>query len=265
MRAPRSLVLRTLTRRARYVTRRPFLRWIGREPETVVRIPPLDTLFVDVIKLIAPQYAHLTTDETSRRFWERDQNASCWTEDDAVGDLFRAMPKPRRVLEIGPGLGRSAAFFRQRYFPDAQFDLFDATGSSTKYELGGQRYEDSFCGNLDLLRRVVDFNGVTKYRVIDAGATKGHLPVPDQPYDLIYSFWAVGFHWSLDHWLDEILATTHDQTLCVFTVPNRFQPSTRVNAMPHVIIESAPCLRTSPTATTYYLAFVPRPAPWFPA
>lgn len=264
-RAPRSIFLRTLIRRARYVARRPLLRWIAREPETVVTIPPLDASFVAALKLIAPQYGDLSTDEASRQFWERDQNGSCWTEDAALGELFRAMPPPRRVLEIGPGLGRSAAFFSRRYFPDAQFDLYDATGSSTKYELEGSRYDDSFCGNLDVLRRVVDFNGLTRYRVIDAGAINGHLPVPDQPYDLIYSFWAVGFHWSLDHWIDEILAAAHDQTLCVFTVPSRYQPSPRIAAMPHLLVDSAPCLRTSPNSTTYYLALVPRGASWFPA
>jgi SAM-dependent methyltransferase len=249
----------------RYVARRPLLPWIAREPETVVRIPPLDDSSVAAIKLIAPQYSDLTTDEASRRFWERDQNGSCWTEDAALSDLFGAMPPVRRVLEIGPGVGRSAAFFSRRWFPDAHFDLYDATGSSTKYELNGPRYDDSFCGNLDLLRRVVEYNGVKNYRILDASTTNGRLPVPDHPYDLIYSFWAIGFHWSLDHWIEEILATAHDQTLCVFTVPSRYEPSPRIAAMPHLLIDSAPCLRTSPTSTTYYLALLRRPASWFPA
>jgi hypothetical protein len=264
-RTPRSLGLRTLRRRIRRVWRQPLAGLVGREPETIVRVPPIDAPFLAALKLIAPQYGSLGPDEPSRLFWERDQNSSCWAEDAALAPVFAAMPRPSRILEIGPGLGRSCVFWSKRYFPDAHFDLYDATGHDTKYELLGNRYEDSFCGNLDILERCVAFNGVKSYRVIDASTTGGHIPAPDRPYDLIYSFYAVGFHWSLDHWLDEILSVAHDATVCAFLVPSHYQPSPRIARMPHVMLESSPPLRPKPWNTSsYFLVFTPKPVAWLP-
>ncbi|MDP1580397.1 MAG: hypothetical protein Q8M02_08970, partial [Candidatus Didemnitutus sp.] len=198
-----------------------------------------------------------------RRFWERDQNNSCWLEATILDPLLRSMPAPQRILEIGPGLGRSVAFFSKRHFPAAHFDLYDATGHETKYELAGQRYSDSFCGNLPLLTRTLEFNGVTNFQLLDANRATGRLPLPPQPYDFVYSFFAVGFHWSLEHWLDELLALGGPQTLYVFTVAPNFVPSARLAAMPSLLLQGSSQL--FPEATTYLFAFTPEPAPWFPA
>ena len=261
--APESLVLRKLRRRSRRALRWPWAGWAAREPETIVRVPAFDRAFLAAVKLIAPQYADYGADDESRRKWERDQNRSCWGEDAALGSLLRAMPPPERVLEIGAGLGRSAVFFSKRYFPNARFDLFDATGADTKYELLGNRYDDSFCGNLPMLRACLDYNGVGNTRIIDAAQTGGRLPMPDEKYNLIYSFYSVGFHWSLDHWLDEILAVAKPTTLCAFIVPSHYQSSPRVAALPHMLVEGAPVLQPDPYTTTYVLVFTPRPVPWF--
>jgi hypothetical protein len=259
--APRSLFLRKLQRRAHRLWRLPWAGWTAREPEAIVKVPPLDAALVSAIKLIAPQYSDLQADEQGRQLWERDQNHSCWAEDAALSPILRTMPTPRRILEIGPGLGRSAIFFSRRYFPDASFDLFDATGHGTKYELLGNRYDDSFCGNLALLQRCLGFNHVTNARVVDAGGRGGRLPSADK-YDFIYSFYAVGFHWSLDHWLDEILAVSHSETLCALIVPSHYQPSARIALLPHRLVQASPLLQPDPYSTIYVLVFTPRPVAW---
>ena len=261
--ASESLAVRKLRRRARRAIRWPWAQWLAPEPETIVRVPPFDDAFVAAVKLIAPQYTDYGGDEESRRKWQRDQNRSCWGEDTALVHLLRVMPPPRRVLEIGAGLGRSAVFFSKRYFPDARFDLFDATGADTKYELMGNRYDDSFCGNLAVLQQCLDFNGVSNVSLVDAAQTGGRVPMPDERYDFIYSFYSVGFHWSIDHWLDEILAVAKPTALCAFIVPSHYQPSRRVAAMPHMLIEGAPLLQPDPYSTTYVLVFTPQPAAWF--
>jgi hypothetical protein len=263
-RAPRSVLFRKLSRNIRWVLLRRFSRWIAREPEIIVRVPPIDDALASAIKLISPPMAGLPPDEGFRRYWERDQNCSCWAEDAALAPLLTVMPSPRRILEIGPGLGRSAVFFSRRYFPKADFDLFDATGQDTKYALLGERNNKSFCGNLAILRRCLEFNEVYNYRIIDASATDGHLVTAARKYDFIYSFWAIGFHWSLDHWLDEILAVSHDNTLCVFTVPNHYQPSQRVASLPHVLLEASSRLLPNPGGTAYFLIFTPKPTSWLP-
>ena len=67
--------------------------------------------------------------------------------------------RPKRVLEIGPGFGRSVVFFNKKGFcRDSEISLYDANGTSTRYK---QKYYEhppqwpdtsSFCGNLSLLQ-----------------------------------------------------------------------------------------------------------------
>ncbi len=261
-RAPLGLFWRRISRRLRRIALTPLRRWLIREPEILVKVPTFDDAYCNAIKLIAPDYA-LAVDESSRRFWERDQNNSCWLEAAALDPLFRAMPKPKRILEIGPGLGRSVIFFSKRFFSSAQFSLYDATGQTTKYELEGQRYADSFCGNLPLLMRTLEFNGVANFQLIDGAHSAGGIPVAAQPFDFVYSFFAVGFHWALDHWLDELLALGGPQTLYVFTVAPNFVPPARLATMPFLLLQANSGLY--PETTTYYFAFTKQPTPWFPA
>jgi hypothetical protein len=260
--APRSRNVRILRTLARQAWRKPLSRWVGRKPSIVVRVPPLDAELVTAINLVAPHYSWMRADEASRRYWQDDQNCSCWREDAALGPLLATMPRPRRILELGPGLGRSAVFYSQRYFPDAQFDLLDSTGGAIRYECLGPRYDDSFCGDLRSLRRCLDYNGVTRSRILDAKATGGHIPVPSAPYDFIYSYYAVGYHWTLDHWLDEILAVCHPDTLCAFGVHPEFNPSPRLKALPHLLLEASPRLSPVPWETSFIFAFTPGRNTW---
>lgn len=243
---------------------RPFFRWIVREPEIIVRTPPIDAELAAAITLIAPYFPSIPPDRRQGEY-EREQNGSCWVEDAALGPLLTTMPPPRRVLDIGAGLGRAAVFFSRRYFPEAHFDLFDATGHDTKYDLMGDRNKDSFCGNLAMLRRCLEFNDVRNFSIIDADTTGGHIDVHSKKFDFIYSFYSVGYHWSIDHWLDEILAVCHDGTLCAFSVPSQYEPSPRVASLPHMLLEATSLRNPNPGSTGYFLVFTPKPTSWLPA
>ena len=41
---------------------------------------------------------------------------------------------------------------------------------------------------------------------------------------MVYSFWSVGYHWSLEYFLEDILSVTRPNGLAVFMVPNTFSP-----------------------------------------
>src|SRR5206468_4046944 len=71
--------------------------------EHFFKAPPFTEELVQAIRLVTSQYRHTVT-ERSRQRWETEQNASCWGEFDALGPLLRGIPKPARVLEIGPGM-----------------------------------------------------------------------------------------------------------------------------------------------------------------
>lgn len=181
--------------------------------EPIFKAPALTPELLAAIKLISPQL-NLHQDDQSRLLWEQEQNRTCRGEYEALQPLFGATPKPRKILEIGPGLGRSAVFFtKQCGWQESQLHLYDATGSSTKYkqkyyEAKKDQLRESFCGNLPLLRSILDYNQITNYTVFDAEETTlAQLP---GPYDLIYSFYSIGYHWSLESFLDDLLPLMHD-------------------------------------------------------
>ena len=48
------------------------------------------------------------------------------------------------------------------------------------------------------------------------------------PYDLIYGFYSIGFHWSLEYYLDDLEAFMHERTLLVCTLNKNFRPFPRL-------------------------------------
>lgn len=218
-------IARRLRRRARGGERRrafPDMTTALLGRPRVFRAPPFTPELLSAIQLISP-HLPLLPDEHSRTAWEAAQNGSCWGEFDALGPILSALPRPGRVLEIGPGLGRSAVFLTQQLgWQDAAFDLLEADGDETHYTTLGPRLEHSFCGSIQTLEKVLAFNGLENCRVIDAAQSGCRLGDLSGPYDVIYSFYAVGFHWGLEHFLDDVLALMHERTLAIFTLADGF-------------------------------------------
>jgi len=214
--------------------------------EPVFHAPPLTPELVAAIKLISPRLK-LAQDENSRRVWEKEQNGTCWSEYEALRPLLSGIARPRKVLEIGPGLGRSVVFFCKQFgWQESEIHLFDSDGAATKYkqkfyDAGKHSLEDSFCGNLGLLCSLLDYNQVSNYTIFNARQTAlAELP---GPYDLIYSFYSIGFHWSLELYLDELLPLMHDRTLAFFTVKKNFRGFPRLRDFHCRVVEWKTVLR----------------------
>lgn len=200
------------------------------------RSPPLTSELLAAIRRISPQF-HLRPDERSRRFWELNQNGACWGEYLALAPFLDRLDPPSRVLDIGPGLGRSAIFFKQlEGWREARFDLYEGSGKSTKYTQAGPRFLDSFCGDLPALGSLLEFNEVEGVEIFDAAKLDGRLAGLPGPYDFIYSFFAVGFHWSIEHFLDEVLGLMHERSIGAFTLHDRFQDLSVVEGVPHRVV-----------------------------
>jgi hypothetical protein len=201
--------------------------------EQLFQAPPFTEELVTAIRLISTRLP-LKADEASRLLWQQESNAASQAEYDALQPLFAKVEAPRRVLEIGPGFGRSAVFFTKKgVWPEGEINLYDADGAQTKYK---QKYYNlppqwpdvsSFCGNLYLLRSVLDYNGLTNYQILDAAQMP--LSALPGPYDLIYGFFSIGFHWSLEYYLDELAPLLHERTLLVCTLNKSFQKFSRLN------------------------------------
>jgi hypothetical protein len=189
------------------------------------------------IRLISP-HLDFIPNETSRSIWESDQNGACCAEYDALTDTLAALAKPMRVLEVGPGLGRSIVFFSKKFgWEDCELHAYEGDGESTKYTLNGPRFDDSFCGTISELRRVLNYNGITNVTIHDAKA----VPLTDVPgpFDLLYGFYTIGFHWSLEHFFDEVLGLIGKTGIAVFTVPSNFQPFASLEQLPYSIVEKS--------------------------
>ena len=203
--------------------------------EHVFRAPPLTSELVKAIRLISP-HLNMKSGERDRLAWEEDQNASCWCEYEALAPLLGSIPQPRKVLEIGPGLGRSIVFFSKKLgWESSDIHLYEGDGDRTKYTTLGPRFEDSFCGNIKILRHVLHYNGVQNTTIVDAKQTKlSDLP---GPYDLLYSFYSIGFHWSLEFFLDDLLGLMSHQSVAIFSIPEEFSIFPRLKQLPYSLVD----------------------------
>ena len=207
------------------------------EKELVFTAPPFTPELVRAIKLISPQF-HLRPDEKSRRFWELNQNGLCWGEYEALEPFLARLGEPiSKVLDVGPGLGRSAIFFKRKAAPEAVFHLYEGAGSTTKYTRAGPRFDDSFCGSLDVLEQLLRFHEIEDFEIFDARDMDASLAGLPGPYDFIYSFFAIGFHWSIEHFLDEILDLMHDHSIGAFTLHDQFEDFSVLDGTPHRVVE----------------------------
>jgi hypothetical protein len=226
--------------------------------------PPFSEEIVSAIRLISTRLP-LKADEASRLLWQSESNAASEAEYEALLPLLEQVEKPRRVLEIGPGFGRSVVFFRKKgLLEGSEISLYDADGTSTRYK---QKYYDhppkwpdtsSFCGNLTLLRTMLDYNGVNQYQIFDAEQLP--LAALPGPYDLIYGFYSIGFHWSLEYYLDDVEALLHERSLLVCTLNKNFRNFPRLKQFSTRVLECREVKKNATPLRLLVLSKGPLPA-----
>ncbi len=225
--------------------------------------PPFTEEVVAAIRLISTRLP-LKADERSRLLWQNESNAASQAEYDALSPLFEKIDTPRRVLEIGPGFGRSVVYFSKKgVWPGSEISLYDTNGATTKYK---QKYYNqpprwpdtsSFCGNLSLLDSMLQYNGVHGYQIFDAA--KVPLSGLPGPYDLIYGFFSIGFHWSLEYYLDDLRTLLHDRTLLVCTLNKNFVPFTRLQEFSTRVLTCREVKKNAPPLRLLVLSKGPLP------
>jgi 16S rRNA A1518/A1519 N6-dimethyltransferase RsmA/KsgA/DIM1 with predicted DNA glycosylase/AP lyase activity len=201
--------------------------------EQVFRSPPLTRSLASAIHLISP-HCDFRPNERNRRIWEADENGACWAEFELVRDELAALPKRARILEIGPGLGRSLIFFSKKLgWENCELHAYEGDGKSTKYTANGPRFENSWCGTISELRKVLNYNDIHNVMIHDAGKiAMTHLP---GPFDLVFGFYNIGYHWSLEHFMPEVLALIGSYGIAIFTVPHDFEPFEALAGLPYKV------------------------------
>jgi hypothetical protein len=231
--------------------------------EQLFLAPPFTADVVAAIRLISTRLP-LKADEASRLLWQGESNAASEAEYEALLPLLKKTEKPKRVLEIGPGFGRSVVFFGKKgLLSGSEISLYDADGTSTKYK---QKYYEhppqwpdtsSFCGNLQLLRTMLDYNGVGPYQIFDAQQVP--LEALPGPYDLIYGFYSIGFHWSLEYYLDDLEPLLHSHSLLVCTLNKNFRPFARLEKFSTRVLECREVKKNAPPLRLLVLSKGPLP------
>ena len=122
-----------------------------------------------------------------------------------------------------PGNRPSLVFFSKKLgWENSELHAYEGDGKTTKYENDGQRFEGSFCGTISELQNVLNFNDIRNATIHDA--KKMAMRELPRPFDLVYGFYTIGFHWSLKHFLDEVLGLIGDRGRAIFTVQPYFKP-----------------------------------------
>jgi hypothetical protein len=202
--------------------------------ERVFRSPPLTWPLTRAINLISP-HCDFRPNERNRDIWEADQNGACWAEYEVLCDVLTTLPKRARILEIGPGLGRSLIFFSKKLgWENCELHAYEGDGKSTKYTVNGPRFKDSWCGTISEFKKVLDYNGIHHVTIHDASKiTMTKLPAP---FDLVYGFYNIGYHWSLEHFLLEVLTLIGPTGIAIFTVPRKFEAFEALRGLPYKIV-----------------------------
>jgi len=198
----------------------------------VFKSPPLTWSLTNAIHLISPHCDFRPT-EQNRGTWEADQNGACWAEYEALEPTLKTIRG--RILEIGPGLGRSLVFFSKKLGWDRyELHAYEGNGTTTQYTLNGPRFETSWCGTISELKNVLTYNGIHNVTIHDANKIKMRdLP---GPFDLVFGFYNIGYHWSLEHFMPEINKLIGNHGIGIFTVPRGFQPFAELKTVPHRIV-----------------------------
>lgn len=203
--------------------------------ETVFKAPPLTAGLASAIKLISPHCDFSAGNQEQREIWQADQNGACWGEYEALGPILDSLEEPNSILEIGPGMGRTVIFLaKKRGWPGNRFSVYEGDGTETRYTSNGPRVGDSFCGNIGMLREVLEYNKVEGVEVYDASnISLGALP---KQFDLIYSFYCVGFHWALREFMPEIIPLMKDGGTAIFTVTDDFHDFEAIESLDYSFV-----------------------------
>ena len=121
---------------------------------------------------------------------------------------------PSVAVDVGSGIGRASVFFF-KYFNwiDTLFILAD--GDSGDKQLSGIREgKTDFYNSLEATEAFCRANGMSNFRTLNLEKSKWREL--DCKPDLIYSFKALGFHWPVNSFLEEIYPLLNDKCLLIF-------------------------------------------------
>jgi SAM-dependent methyltransferase len=125
---------------------------------------------------------------------------------------FEGRKKPEVIVDIGSGIGRASVWLKKKMkWKAATFILVDGNSGENQYdEIRKKRGE--YYNNWEMAEKFCHDNGIKYVVMCDPEKIKGiHCK-----FDLVYSFLAVGFHWPLDFYLNDIADMCNKGCLLAF-------------------------------------------------
>lgn len=124
---------------------------------------------------------------------------------DIFASVLPALPAEcRSVLDIGSGLGGIDILVAKHYSPQPKIVLLDGIDDEPIVKSSFKSFSNAAVAD-DFLRK----NGVHKVGLFDGG---------EPPFDLVYSYYAYGFHIHPGNYLLDIKKATHAKTVLIFDV-----------------------------------------------
>ena len=123
--------------------------------------------------------------------------------------------KPEVVLDIGAGVGRASVWLFKKYeWKDTMFVFLDGDEGKKQYE-GVRKNKGEYYNNWDIGIKFCKANNLTDVSY-EAPEDIPLFKMFKNEFDLIYSFLAIGFHWKIDLYLNDLYPLCHKNTILIF-------------------------------------------------
>lgn len=131
------------------------------------------------------------------------------------GLIKNSIKSPKNVLELGCGLGRMSVYINSQLQDDSiHYILADSTQYLEEPNHGWEP-KGGFYNDLSLTKRFADDNGMTNFETFNLITTN---ITTLKNIDLVMSFFSVGFHYSIESYLNDLLDITTDDCVMIFGI-----------------------------------------------
>lgn len=161
----------------------------------------------------------------------------CVDEYEHLKDVISSL-HPKKIVDLGCGMGRSSVFFYHMFsLKDTKFFMGDFDKNTWRPQgenKGALGYHDNNnpipFNSLDLTNRYCDYNNLKNREVMDLDSDR----IKElKDIDLLYSFYSVGYHWSIDKAIERygLLDITTSTATFIFGVrkENKGKPFSGLN------------------------------------
>lgn len=133
-------------------------------------------------------------------------------------------------------MGRSVVFFSKKLgWSESKIDAYEGEGTETKCTVMGPRFYDSFCGNIGVLTAILEYNKITNVEIINSADVP--MNAINKKYDPLYSFCSIGFHWSIEHFLNDLEKLMAPDALGIFALPPQFKPPEELDDWKYTVLD----------------------------